>query len=697
METRDWNLCFICQKNTPEPLREPASSVQLRSVPEKLEACYINLINNIFELWECDDLPNLFALDNIFRDSHVGKERRILELMKTNRVVWHNKCRSAVNQQKVDRAKRKAEGIVPCQSPIKTRRQSSRTIGTSAEVKDSTDQICFFCKNPDDKNDLRKVSSLSLHDRVNEAARKIGDAELLAKMSGGDMIALNAMYHLKCLTNLYRKADAVDHSSEETYNCKIAKAQAFQELADYIEEHRGSGVILMMTDLKTLYENRLASLGYPDTQSHTTRLKQDILSLFSDITAHQKPPGCWEFVFKKDLYEVLHEMKDNTTPDVRTLVRAARILRRDMLQKKQLFTGSYTSTSEADSVTPLLRSFLHMMLDGTGIRQTVDAPASSEKIVSSLAQTIMFNSVGKRSDKPESGIRHHRERETPQPIMLAMKVHMKSGKANLVDTLAERGICVSYHRLRQLSTDIANAVISYWEQEGVVAPFQATKGVFTTGGVDNIDYNPSSTTSSSKSVLHGSSISILQHFSSNEAEKKQTEILNTAQMGQSTVRTLPVSYTMMDDVSFPKDETAHVPALHSNKTQPVPSSSRSLQQVLQDGYQWLYHVNGHVEDKLARDDWISWAAYHAAKSSPPSFISKSYMLPLFTESSNSPITIFHCMKTIKRAIEYLNPGQTPVMVADQPLFTLAKRLQWKYPAETIAEDKYVAHAWGHAY
>ena len=87
METRDWNLCFICQKNTPEPLREPASSVQLRSVPEKLEACYINLINNIFELWECDDLPNLFALDNIFRDSHVGKERRILELMKTNRVV----------------------------------------------------------------------------------------------------------------------------------------------------------------------------------------------------------------------------------------------------------------------------------------------------------------------------------------------------------------------------------------------------------------------------------------------------------------------------------------------------------------------------------------------------------------------------------------------------------------------------------
>ena len=58
METRDWNLCFICQKNTPEPLREPASSVQLRSVPEKLEACYINLINNIMQIVHIVSLPS---------------------------------------------------------------------------------------------------------------------------------------------------------------------------------------------------------------------------------------------------------------------------------------------------------------------------------------------------------------------------------------------------------------------------------------------------------------------------------------------------------------------------------------------------------------------------------------------------------------------------------------------------------------
>lgn len=160
-------------------------------------------------------------------------------------------------------------------------------------------------------------------------------------------------------------------------------------------------------------------------------------------------------------------------------------MRRDILEKKQLFSGSFSNTSEADSVVPTLRSFLHMLLDGPGIDVDI-TPASSEKIVLSLAQTIMYNSVCKRSPNPQSVPCHLRERETPLSHMLAMKVHMKTGKESLVDMLAERGICVSYDRLRQLSTDIANSVITHWEREDVVVPSQATKGVFTTGGLTTL-------------------------------------------------------------------------------------------------------------------------------------------------------------------------------------------------------------------
>ena len=104
---------------------------------------------------------------------------------------------------------------------------------------------------------------------------------------------------------------------------------------------------------------------------------------------------------------------------------------------------------------------------------------------------------------------------------------------------------------------------------------------------------------------------------------------------------------------------------------------------------------------------------------PPLFISKSYMLPLFTEKADSPVTVNHCMKMIVKATSHLNPGltrllgrileepvhtlepsavgargdssygQTPVMVGDQPLFTLAKRLQWRHPNTDIAEGNFL--------
>ena len=43
---------------------------------------------------------------------------------------------------------------------------------------------------------------------------------------------------------------------------------------------------------------------------------------------------------------------------------------------------------------------------------------------------------------------------------------------------------------------------------------------------------------------------------------------------------------------------------------------------------------------------------------------------------------------IKSAVDHLNPGQTPVITFDQPLYALAKQVQWKWPGE-YGEDKYV--------
>ena len=50
--------------------------------------------------------------------------------------------------------------------------------------------------------------------------------------------------------------------------------------------------------------------------------------------------------------------------------------------------------------------------------------------------------------------------------------------------------------------------------------------------------------------------------------------------------------------------------------------------------------------------------------------------------------IKHGMDVQKWVIQYLNPGQIPVTTFDQPLFALAKLVQWKWP-ESHGEAKHV--------
>ena len=48
--------------------------------------------------------------------------------------------------------------------------------------------------------------------------------------------------------------------------------------------------------------------------------------------------------------------------------------------------------------------------------------------------------------------------------------------------------------------------------------------------------------------------------------------------------------------------------------------------------------------------------------------------------------IHYAMLLIHQQTEYLNPGQTPIMTADQPLFALAKEIQWLKP-DVLGENK----------
>ncbi len=82
-------------------------------------------------------------------------------------------------------------------------------------------------------------------------------------------------------------------------------------------------------------------------------------------------------------------------------------------------------------------------------------------------------------------------------------------------------------------------------------------------------------------------------------------------------------------------------------------------------------------------------SYHAEKKRGLEFeVSVTSLLPLLRDEAHSVATVKHCMDKARDATAYLNPDQVPVITADQPLYTLAKQVQWQWP-EVYGEPKFV--------
>ena len=95
-----------------------------------------------------------------------------------------------------------------------------------------------------------------------------------------------------------------------------------------------------------------------------------------------------------------------------------------------------------------------------------------------------------------------------------------------------------------MSTEITNSVIQRYEREGVVCPSKLRGELFTTAAVDNIDHNPSST--SSQSSFHGTAISLVQHPCNGElGTPRDTDVFDPSKPSTSkTISHLPSSYKL---------------------------------------------------------------------------------------------------------------------------------------------------------
>ena len=357
------------------------------------------------------------------------------------------------------------------------------------------------------------------------------------------------------------------------------------------------------------------------------------------------------------------------------LAKAAQYIRNDMFSKSYSFDGEFDKNQE-DVVLSSLLALVRMLLSGANIKKQRDMSANDTRIANTVCQFIMFNSV-KHSTTSSSGKgRHNRERETPLVIYLALKCHALTRSRSLVDTMFNLGICISYDRLLQLGADMANGVLARFEIENVVCPPKLRTNVFTTCAVDNIDHNPSSSTSHGS--FHGTAISAIQHPTHDSPGADRGVVVFEEGSPLRKVRPLPSCY----------DEVRPVASTGKQNIVPYtdgfihPTSLDTVVQGRDKEVAWLQKAVTALErSQPEKDEFISWSAYHAnlqEETIPPPAITA--MLPMFHEAAHTLAMIKHAMTLVQSLTEHVNPGQIPVITADQPLYALAKEVQWNWPA-----------------
>ena len=208
-----------------------------------------------------------------------------------------------------------------------------------------------------------------------------------------------------------------------------------------------------------------------------------------------------------------------------------------------------------------------MILGGTNIENQTENNADVKSAALSITQLLVFNAI-KRSRKNSTAVRHNLERETRLPLYLGLLVHSKARKRDLIDILFEKGLSVSYDRVLQLSTDLANAVIDQFED---VCPTILREGLFTTRNLDNLDHNPTST--SAQTAYHGTALSLTQHitFETTGTERHQNRpLLSKETPKQKNIKPLMESYREVPPATFVTDKP--IPSKTNGKA--IPESSR---------------------------------------------------------------------------------------------------------------------------
>ena len=161
---------------------------------------------------------------------------------------------------------------------------------------------------------MRKASTKDLEKRLREVAETLEDGKLLARLTGGDVIAQQFKYHRTCLTARYNKersnVNNLAKSQGRTEPEPNVYPRVLSELIAYSVEsslHVEEPVIFCLPDICQLYQQRLEQLSVESPHVNSMGLKDSVLAEIPDLEAYRSDKDGREVTLTllKDVTKVL--------------------------------------------------------------------------------------------------------------------------------------------------------------------------------------------------------------------------------------------------------------------------------------------------------------------------------------------------------------------------------------------------------
>ena len=644
----DWKKCLFCQDNS-GTLQCPALSKRKDN-----GAGYRTLIEDLCEFEKLGQLPLQFSLERL------GDGAGAVETLCTNTACWHKSCRDQYNKTKLQRAKKRKCSEGGEDNNAKNGKKTTRlSIGNMPGMSTKED-LCFFCEEKASTEVLRSASTFGLDSRVRSAALLLEEEKLLTKLNSGDLIAVEAKYHKKCLTSLYNHArDKRRRQNRHCDDLNMAHSIALAELISYLEDSRVKGEVKVhkLSSLVIDYSVRSTQLrADSDQQVHATRLKNRLTTHIPELRAISNGREVL-LSFDEEIGDLLSDnLFQDHDSDAMCLMRAVNIVRRDILDHKYCFQGSFEPDCQSKSIPESLNALVRMILEGSSIKNQASGRGSSQAALT-IAQLIKFNCVKSRRQN-SSFLTHQNSMETPLPLYIGAMIHTRTRKKGLVDRLFDLGISVSYDRVLNVSADLGNLLSNQFEATGIVCPASLRKNVFTTMAVDNIDHNPSSATAADS--FHGTAISVVQHPSTvgEGTELEKPAFVSTA---SKSIKPLPSFYTNVSPVA---KSCVQSPTGMLQGSMAFDSNTMSV--AIRNEYAWLEQlhfafkeeeVTNSSDEMLLETRMKPWPVFHSQRKAvqvKPK--SASYLLPMFPDCAHSVPMIKHSMKVAVKLTDHANPG-----------------------------------------